>query len=535
MFQTSSKYFPAQSKLLHGMPWVGRVAFAELKEKVKEIAARPIVCASCGAALTNPDLIKIHPSKGKTFTCEFCGTLNVIPKDLMPGTDLSEFVLGRLTAAKPITEDTLLAVIDISGSMSGGKLTAVKDSLIRTITDLGINAPETTFGLVAFHSEVYVYDEKMSKILTLSGDIRYSVDKITKAVEKALKKIELKPLEKTQKKWVENIGKLRSLDMTALGPAMVASYVIMKERGGRIILLTDGLANEGVGALESASTTGAQLYEDLAAQAVNAGIIIDVVAIKDPSAFMALEALAVMPMQSGGTMYYAEISELAEAIRAQSRAKIIARNVRLRIITPKGVEVAEVSGLGQPRPEQLQRGIRMGPVTEDRELYVRLSPKTKVKEKEVPIQLQVTYMDEEGKQRIRIVTQRVKVSEETQPIIDTLDAEMPATFAVQRAGEEQYRGDVTQSREILTKTQRAMRTIGKQAPKRLAKEMERADRVLTKQIEEAEQVAVRQRKEAARRAPMRASQVAAIADEDAASSMQRSRQSSKRLFEEEED
>ncbi|MFX1562847.1 MAG: VWA domain-containing protein [Promethearchaeota archaeon] len=535
MFQTSSKYFPAQSKILRGMPWVGRVAFAELKEKVKEISARPIVCASCGAALTNPDLIKIHPSKGKTFTCEFCGTLNVIPKDLMPGTDLSEFILGRLTTAKPITEDTLLAVIDISGSMGGGKLAAVKDSLIRTITDLGINAPKTTFGLIAFHSDVYIYDEKMSKIITLSGDIRYSVDKITKEIEKALKKIELKSLEKTRKKWVENVEKLQSLDMTALGPAIVSAYVIMKERGGRIILLTDGLANEGVGALESASSTGAQLYEDLSAQATNAGIIIDVVAIKDPSAFMALEALAVMPMQTGGTMYYAELGELSDAISAQSRAKIIARNVRLRIIAPKGVDVAEVSGLGQPKPEHLQRGIHMGPVTEDRELYVRLSPKTKVKEKEIPIQLQVTYMDDDGKQRIRVVTQRVKVTEEAKPIIDTLDAEMPATFAVQRAGEEQYRGDVAESREILEKTQQAMRAIGKQAPKRLAKEMERVDHVLTKQIKEAKEVAVRQEKEAAHRAPMRASQVAAIADEDAASSMQRSRQSSKRLFEEEED
>ncbi|MFX1564219.1 MAG: hypothetical protein ACFFDP_13030, partial [Promethearchaeota archaeon] len=423
---------------------------------------------------------------------------------------------------------------DISGSMGGGKLAAVKDSLIRTITDLGVNAPETTFGLVAFHSDVYIYDENMSKIITLSGDIRYSVEKIVEAIEKILKKIELEPLKKTQKKWIENIEKLQSLDMTALGPAMVSAYVIMKARGGRIILLTDGLANEGVGALESASTTGAQLYEDLAAQAVNAGIIVDVVAIKDPSAFMALEALAVMPMQTGGNMYYAEISEIADALGARSREKIIARNVRLRIITPKDVEVAEVSGLGQPKPEHLQQGIRMGPVTEDREIYVRLSPKTKVKEKEVPIQLQVTYMDEEGKQRIRVVTQRVKVSEEAKPIIDTLDAEMPATFAVQRAGEEQYRGDVAQSQEILANTQKALRAAGKQAPKRVAEEMERVDRVLTKQIKEAEQVAKRQEKEAAQRAPMRAAQVAAIADEDAASSMQRSRQSSKQLFEKDE-
>ncbi len=534
MFKTTSEYFPAESKILKDMPWVGRVAFAEIKEKIKEIKARPIMCSACGAALTNPDLIKIEPTKGKYFNCEFCGTMNIIPEDLMPGADLSEFVLGRLIGkAKPITEDTLCAIIDVSGSMGGAKLAAVKESLIRTVTDLGVNAPKTTFGLIAFHSEVYIYDEQMKKILTLSGDTRYSVDLITKAVDKILKKIDFKPLEKTRKQWISNIEKLRSLDMTALGPAMVAGIHIMKDRGGRIILLTDGLANEGVGALEGSSTTGAKLYEDLAVEAANANIIIDVVAIKDPSAFMALEALAVMPMQTGGTMYYAETSELADAISASSSGKIVARGVKLRVIPPKDIEIAEISGLGAPAPDQLQKGIRLGSVTEDREVYVQLKPKKKMKEKEVPIQLQVSYTDEEGNQRMRVITQRVKVSDKAQPIIDSMDVELPTTFAVQRAGEEQYRGDVAASEKILKRTQSAMREAEAKAPTRLAKAMDKAGEVLAEQIEEAKAVAKRQEKEAAKRAPMRAAQVAAIADEDAAESMQRARKSSKALFEEE--
>ncbi|MFX1577692.1 MAG: VWA domain-containing protein [Promethearchaeota archaeon] len=534
MFKTSSEYFPKESKVLKDMPWVGRVSFADIKEKVKEIGTRPIMCSNCGGALTNPDIIQISTTKGKIFQCEFCGTVNVIPEELMPGTDLSEFILGQLAHAKPITEDTLLAIIDISGSMGGGKLAAVKESLIRTVTDLSVNAPETAFGLLAFHSDVYCYDENMKIIFTLSGDMRYSVDEITKSVEKELKHVELRTLKKTKKKWVSNIQKLRDIDMTALGPAMVAGYVIMKDRGGRIILLTDGLANEGVGALEGSSTTGAQLYEDLAIKAANAGIIIDVVGIKDPSAFMALEALAVMPMQTGGTMYYAQASEIADAMSSSSSGKIVARSVKMRVIAPDDVELAEVSGLGGAKADSLRKGIRIGSVTEDREVYVRLSPSRKVKEKEVPIQVQVSYMDEEGNQRMRVMTKRVKVTDDAKPIIETLDAELPATYAVQRAGEEQYRGEVAKSKKILEATQNAYRAVQNQAPAALAKAITKADKVLDKEIAEAEQVAERQKEEMSKRSVVGVAQAAPIADEDAAMSMQRARKSSKELFEENE-
>ena len=55
------------------MPWVGRISFGDLVEKVEEIATKPIMCNSCGGALTNPGIIQIDPSKGKYFLCEFCG------------------------------------------------------------------------------------------------------------------------------------------------------------------------------------------------------------------------------------------------------------------------------------------------------------------------------------------------------------------------------------------------------------------------------------------------------------------------------
>jgi hypothetical protein len=249
---------------------------------------------------------------------------------------------------------------------------------------------------------------------------------------------------------------------------------------------------------------------------------------------MALEALAVMPMQTGGTMYYAQASEIADAMSESSRGKIVARGVKMRVIAPEDVEVAEVSGLGGAAADQLKSGIRIGSVTEDREVYVRLAPAKKVKEKEVPIQIQVSYMDEEGNQRMRVMTKRVKVTEDAKPIIETLDVELPATYAVQRAGEEQYRGEIAKSKKILETTQNAYRAVRNQAPVALAKAIQKADKVLDEEIAEAEQVAERQKEEMSKRSVVGVAQAAPIADEDAALSMQKARKSSKQLFEDEE-
>jgi hypothetical protein len=164
---------------------------------------------------------------------------------------------------------------------------------------------------------------------------------------------------------------------------------------------------------------------------------------------------------------------------------------------------------------------------------VRLAPSAKVKEKEVPIQVQVSYIDEEGNQRMRVITKRVQVTDDAKPIIETLDAELPATYAVQRAGEEQYRGEVAKSKKILQHTQNAYRAVRNHAPASLKKAIEKADRVLNDEIIEADQVAERQKEEMSKRSVVGVAQAAPIADEDAAMSMQRARKSSKQLFEDE--
>jgi hypothetical protein len=132
------------------------------------------------------------------------------------------------------------------------------------------------------------------------------------------------------------------------------------------------------------------------------------------------------------------------------------------------------------------------------------------------------------------MTKRVKVTDDAKPIIETLDAELPATYAVQRAGEEQYRGEVAKSKKILQETQNAYRAVQNQAPAGLAKAIKRADKVLDDEIEEAEKVAERQKEEMSKRSVVGVAQAAPIADEDAAMSMQRARKSSKELFEDEE-
>ena len=103
---------------------------------------------------------------------------------------------------------------------------------------------------------------------------------------------------------------------------------------------------------------------------------------------------------------------------------------------------------------------------------------------------------------------------------------------MQRAGEEQYRGDMAKSRTILEHTQRAIHDVRAQAPAKQSKAFERVEQVLRTQIAETEAAAARAKEEAKRRpaGPLRAAQVAAVADEDAAQSVQKAKLSRKKLF-----
>ena len=537
MLRTSSEAFPASKKILSDIPYVLRVEFGHLAHETTKIVGKPIACHNCNGFLLSVDQIKEDPKVGRHFVCPFCGTLNVIEGDIVVAGDDTDFVVKPPPDPETATEEiviggkSFLGLIDVSGSMAGANLVAVKRSLNTSIDSLASNSPETMFGLIEFESTVVARDLETGTPVELPRESFASLKDIMEATRKLLDQVKLVGVGKNSDKLKKHVQALRDQGGTALGPAVAMAYVIAKHRNvGRVVLLTDGLANEGIGALEGYQVTPAsQYYEDLGKMFMELGTAVDVVGIAS-GAGMELQTLGFLPEATGGQMYYVTPNELDRSLSELAGASLLGRDVEVRLITPSGVKVKDASGVSRAVVDQLKKTSesKIGVVGEDHELYFEVEPEKEIKESEVPIQVQVTYTDEEGARRVRAVTTILRVAKKEEEIMETLDPTVGATFVTQKAGEESFRGDREKGRERIASFRKALKTKAKGAPKAIQAMLDKTDNVLNNEENE-----IARQEEMMAEAP--AAAPSGAADEAFTGSLAQMKRSSKKLFDEEEE
>jgi len=536
MLRTSSESFPASKDVMSDIPYVLRVEFSHLTHETTKIVGKPIACHKCNGFLLSLDQIQEDPKVGKHFICPFCGTLNIIEGEIVvAGTD-TDFVVEPPkdttdTGVVSPSGKSFLALIDVSGSMSGANLAAVKRSLNTSIDSLAANAPDTMFGLIEFESTVVSRNLETGEAITLPHDSFASLNAIMESTKKLLDKIKLVNVGKNKDSIKGHIQALRDQGGTALGPAAAMAFVIAKHRDvGRIVLLTDGLANEGIGALEGYQVTPAsKYYEDLGKMFLDIGAAVDVVGIASGRG-MELKTLGLLPEATGGQMYYVTPNELDRSLSELAGATMLGRDVEVRLVTPPGITIKDASGVSRAVVETLKKEShsKIGVVGEDHELYFEIAPEKEIKESEVPIQIQVTYTDEAGARRVRAVTTKLKVSKKEDDIMATLDPTVGATFVTQKAGEESFSGDREKGRKRIASFRAALRKKAGAAPKPVQAMLERADRALDSEEKEI------QRQELMMEASP-ASAPSGAADEAFTENLAQMKRSSKHLFSDEDE
>ena len=362
MLRTSSESFPASKKVLGDIPYVLRVEFGHLAHETTKIVGKPIACHKCNGLLLSLDQIQENPKVGKHFVCPFCGTLNVIEGEIVIAGDDTDFLVK---SPPDMTTDTeiisvggrsFLGLIDLSGSMAGANLAAVKRSLTTSIESLTANAPDTMFGLIEFESTVLARNLENGNPVELPRDSFASLKDIMESTKKLLDQIKLVGVGKNSDKLKKHVQALRDQGGTALGPAVGMAYVIAKHRNvGRVVLLTDGLANEGIGALEGYQVTPASTYyEDLGNMFMELGTAVDVVGIASGGG-MELQTLGLLPEATGGQMYYVTPNELDRSLSELAGASLLGRDVEVRLITPPGIRVKDASGVSRAVIDQLKK------------------------------------------------------------------------------------------------------------------------------------------------------------------------------------
>jgi hypothetical protein len=366
--------------------------------------------------------------------------------------------------------------------------------------------------------------------IKLPVDSFHSLDMIMESTKKLLDRIKMVPVGKNSAKLKKHVKALRDQGGTALGPAVGMAYVLAKHRNvDRVVLLTDGLANEGIGALEGYQVTPAsKYYENMGHMYREIGTALDVVGIASISG-MELKTLGLLPEATGGQMYYVKPNELDRSLSDLAGASLLGRDVEVKLITPLGVKIKDASGVSRAVIEDFRKRSegKIGVVGENHELYFQIEPEDELKVEEIPVQVQVTYTDEKGARRVRAVTTKLKVAKKEAELFETLDPTVGATFVTQKAGEDAFRGDRAKGKSRITAFRTALKKRAGVAPKSIQSKLNKVESALAS--EEAEMERQEMQMEAVSEAAP-----SAAADEVSTLNLAQMKRSSKDLFEDEE-
>jgi DNA-directed RNA polymerase subunit RPC12/RpoP len=454
-------------------PYIYSLSFKGLKKEVKKIVnIKPIICSQCGAILTDVNLIQEDQKIGTYYKCKYCGTVNVIKKleltesfpnevdFLIENAPSKEEESTKGTIVKKAQGDLYISVIDISGSMSGAKIEVVKKSLIQTLKDFKINSPKTKFILVAFESYVYYYLKYDMDPIVFEEDLLFSMDQMKRVLQNKIeKKPDIGSIGEFADGWVNKINELHSMDMTALGPALflaVISFELFQftSSSGRITLLTDGLANEGIGNLSGTSIGAEDFYDKMAELCNQKIIIVDVVGVSIPgdNNEMGLQILGKLTDHTGGKLYLISSDEMEAIFTELRHMNFIGKDVKIKVITPSPIKLKKVTGAFSS--EDIKKSeINIGAVTEDRELFVEFEAKPKELSENavdsIPVQFQVEYKDNEGRRKLRVFDDQVKITDNEENFKATYDQRLNAIFNIQSSGIQDYSGKREKSKSQL--------------------------------------------------------------------------------------
>ena len=160
--------------------------------------------------------------------------------------------------------------IDTSGSMNGERLNSVKNTVLTQLKVLEDTKPKCKVCLVEFENSVIIHGDCTSEPITVSGNVIYQYDSL---VDVAKEHMELHDIKDTIKQLTERVASLHTKGCTALGPGLLISTVIAKKTGGKVILCTDGMANEGLGRLEyNNSKDSIEFYNRVSNEAKEGGV-----------------------------------------------------------------------------------------------------------------------------------------------------------------------------------------------------------------------------------------------------------------------
>lgn len=328
----------------------------------------PYFCKKCGS-LFNSSSVLIRSDNFSIWTCEFCSVENSLsieeeerPKHL----ELTYLLEGpQAKAEEPRPEENLgdttsiIFCIDYSGSMGMTKqipgrlqlrtnkstnnadftivsrLECMQAAVESQIQSFLATSPNKKVGIVAFESSVKIIgDGAVEEIIP--REVLGHFDRIMEYYGQKRGVFLNNPITATADRLSEKLMNLRPSGGTALGPALLSSILIAAEggRGSKVVICTDGLANEGVGSL-SGQADQDSFYKEVASISKELGVSVSVISIEGQEC--KLESLAIVTEETGGSIVKVAPESLTTEFASIMSDDVIATQVSVQVTLHKTV------------------------------------------------------------------------------------------------------------------------------------------------------------------------------------------------------
>jgi hypothetical protein len=423
------------------------------------IRGKPVQCSNCGA-IPSPALVgteenrvpleniaddgfeivalqdqEVNSESSLCIPCEFCG-LSCIEASacehisITDSPDATEYERtyflspareacnsDDITIDLDVPPPMVIFCVDISASMStslkleGGttvtRLQCVQTAVSQQLAALRRNQPTCIAVIVTFGAEVCVYTDGGNRSLVA----RRAHDDVEALVAKG-HDISLECSEKVGEvgeRLGTTVASLKVSGNTALGPALAVATGLARGRAGsRIVLCTDGMANNGVGAIKNRDQI-VEFYGDMGRRAGEEGTCISVITMEGEDCSM--ENLGICADLTGGQVEMVDLQALASKVGAILQHATLATGMKLALISGAGITLN-----GHLDSEQKGSACRavftLGTVTARTDLTLQLQAAADLLSKNdpsVPLQVQLQYTRPDGEEVLQVLTKKVRL------------------------------------------------------------------------------------------------------------------------------
>jgi len=334
-------------------------------------------------------------------------------------------------------------------------LAAIENQLI----DMKNEFPNRKVGLVTFDDEVNIIGDGKNISETVAGDKLYKYDLLDQIGQGMSEKQISTPVKESAENLIKKFEKLKESGKTALGPALLVSLglAVKGKQGSRVILCTDGLANIGLGEMDTPE--GMEKAEDFYTRVGNFakdhGISVSVISIKGEGC--KLGVLGKLADLTSGSLIRVDPNEITNEFANIMKQEAVGTQVEVKLRLHRGLKFRnEAEEFLREKGSLYEK--KIGTVTESTELTFEyeIRPDEELVEfgidssklESVPFQALITYNSTNGDRLMRVITQTLKTTSNLEEAERELSVGLIATRAIQQQANLASKGNYLGSNQV---------------------------------------------------------------------------------------